>query len=100
MFHDAFVALFAIAAGFTASGIVTSLYRLFAGTQPGKLWQRAFWAVIAVAGPIMLIEKAAKAKRAQSISRYGFWAATALCGYWSFAIGLFVLQLGVTLTRM
>ncbi len=100
MFHDTFVALFAVAAGFTASGIVTNLYRLLAGARPGKLSQRLFWALIAVAGPIVLIEKAAKAKRTQSLSRYGFWAATALCGYWSFAIGLFVLQFGVTLSRM
>ncbi len=100
MFHDAFVALFAIAAGFTASGIVTNLYRLLAGARPSKLSQRAFWAVVAVAGPIMLIERAAKAKRAQSLSRYGFWAATAFCGYWSFAIGLFVLQFGVTLSHL
>ena len=100
MFHDTIVALFAIAAGFTASGIVANLYRLMAGKTPGKLAKNAYWAVIAVAGPILLLEKAAQAKRARSLPHYAFWMASALCGYWSLAIGIFVIQFGVTLSHM
>jgi hypothetical protein len=49
------------------------------------------------AGPNVLFENAAKAWREKSCTAVAFWLAAALCGYWSLAIGLLVIQLGLAL---
>jgi hypothetical protein len=50
-----------------------------------------------VAGPSVLIANAAKSFQAKGCSRYAFWLAAAIAGYWSFAIGLFVLNVSLAL---
>ena len=87
------VVLFAVAAGFTASGIVANVYRLF-GRRPESLSARAgYLAVMAVAGPSVLFDNAARSWRKKGCSAMAFWLAAAIAGYWSFAIGLIVIQL-------
>ena len=49
------------------------------------------------AGPNVLLENAASAFKAKSCSRTAFWLAAAIAGYWSFAIGLFVMNLSLAL---
>ncbi len=92
MLREVSVFLFVVAAGFTLSGIVSNVYRLVAGAQD-RFGRTAYYAALVVAGPSVLMEKAAKALREKRCSHFSFWLAVALCGYWSFALGLFALGL-------
>lgn len=93
--HGLIVILFAIAIGFTASGITANAYRLIADkpeSLPGRL---VYAGVMVVAGPNVLFENAATSFKTKKCSSIAFWLATAVAGYWSFALGLFVLNLYV-----
>ena len=94
MLKDLVVVMFAMAAGFTLSGIAANLYRLVTG-QNGN--QEPHLLVMVVAGPNVLLQGAAKSMRAQSLSRPLFWLTSAVAGYWSFVLGLFILNLVVAL---
>ena len=86
------VVLFAMAAGFTASGIVANVYRLL-GRKPESLSARmGYLAVMTVAGPSVLFDNAARSWRKKNCSAIAFWLAAAIAGYWSFALGLIVIQ--------
>jgi len=95
--HYLVVALFALAAGFTASGIMANFYRMVATDKTSSLGRAAYVAVMIFAGPNVLFENAARAWRTKSCSAIAFWLAAAVSGYWSLAIGLLVIQLGLTL---
>jgi len=95
MFRDLLVVLFAMAAGFTASGLVANTYRLFAGKPENPVAKTAYLAVMVVAGPNVLFENAASSVRAKSCSRVAFFLAACVTAYWSFAIGLFILDLAI-----
>jgi hypothetical protein len=94
---DILVFLFATAAGFTTSGILANLYRLIVGKAESNAAKGAYYAVMVVAGPNVLLENAARKLKAKDCSKVAFWLAAALAAYWSFAIGLFVLDLGLSL---
>ena len=95
--HDLIVALFAIASGFTASGIIASVYRMVPSDKGSSMGRAAYVAVMIFAGPNVLFENAAKAWREKSCTAVAFWLAAAVSGYWSLAIGLLVIQLGLVL---
>ena len=95
--HNVGVALFALAAGFAASGIVANGYRILAQEKSSQLGRAAYVAVMIFAGPNVLFENAARAWRDKSCSAGAFWLAAAISGYWSLAIGLLVIQLGTAL---
>ena len=95
--RDLTIMLFMIAAGFTASGIVASLYRLLAKKPESKIGKAVYIAVMVFAGPSVLVGSAIKKVRAKSCSVFAFWLATAVAGYWSFAIGLFVFNLSLAM---
>ena len=97
MVRDIFVVLFAITAGFTASGIMANLYRLVAKKSESTPARVAYIAVMVVAGPSVLFENAATSLRAKSCSQLAFWLATAICAYWSLALGLLVLNVALAL---
>jgi len=97
MMHDLVVALFALASGFTASGIIANAYRMVASDKGSSLGRAAYVAIMIFAGPNVLFENAAKAWREKSCSAVAFWLAAAVSGYWSLAIGLLVIQLGLAL---
>ncbi|HEY0281218.1 MAG TPA: hypothetical protein VGC27_01190 [Rhizomicrobium sp.] len=97
MLRDIIVILFSVAAGFTASGIVANLYRLMADKPQSRAGKTFYIAVMVIAGPCVLVANAAKSRRAKGCSHFAFWLATAVAGYWSFAIGLFVLDLSLAL---
>lgn len=98
MYRDVMVALFATTAGLTASGIVANLYRILVKTKAESMGARlGYVAVMVAAGPSVLLENAAKAWRKKDCSTLAFWLAAALVGYWSFALGLFVLEIGLSL---
>jgi hypothetical protein len=89
------IILFAIAIGFTASGITSNIYRLIA-KKPESLGGRLVYAgVMVVAGPNVLFENAATSFKAKKCSGIAFWLAAAVAGYWSFVLGLFVLNIYV-----
>lgn len=97
MLHDFLVALFAIAAGFTASGIIANTYRLLATKPENAAARMGYLAVMVVAGPSVLFENATKAWRASECSSGAFWIAAAVCGYWSLALGLVILGVAVSI---
>jgi len=96
MLHAILVILFAIVIGFTASGITANLYRLIANkpqTTQGKI---IYAGIMVLAGPSVLFENAANSFRAKKCSGLAFWLAAAVAGYWSFALGLFVLNIYIS----
>ncbi len=96
MLHGLLIILFAIAFGFTASGITANLYRMVA-PKPESLKARIIYAgVMVLAGPSVLFENAATSWRGKKCSGIAFWLAAALAGYWSFALSLFVLNIYVS----
>jgi len=97
MFHDLLVALFLVIAGLTASGIASNLYRLIVG-NPAKFGGRGvYFAVMVVAGPSVLFDNAARALRKKECSQFAFWLAAAVAGYWSLALGLFVVAVALAI---
>ena len=90
--QDLWLIFFAIAAGFTASGIIATVYRI-AGmdprTTPGKI---ARIGIMVFAGPAMLFETAMKGFVERRWAPVFFWLATAGVAYWSLALGLFFIQ--------
>jgi len=94
MVRDLIVVMFAMAAGFTLSGIVANFYRLVM-RQNGS--EEPHLLVMVVAGPNVLLQGATKSLRARSLSQPLFWLVSAVAGYWSFVLGLFLLNLVVAL---
>ncbi len=85
--------LFAVTAGFAASGIVANTYRLLV-PKPSTGGERTiYYAVMVIAGPTVLFDNAARSWRKKDCSAVAFWLAAALSAYWSFIIGLFALNL-------
>jgi hypothetical protein len=97
MLHNLMVVLFATTAGFTASGIIANIYRLIVKKAENPLARIGYIAVMVVAGPTVLFDNAARTWRAKGCSSLAFWLATAISGYWSFALGLFVIQIALAL---
>jgi hypothetical protein len=96
--RDMMVVLFATTAGFTVSGILANLYRLIVGGKPQSLNGRTIYlAIMVLAGPSVLLENAASSLKTKACSRVAFWLAAAIAAYWSFAIGLFVLNVSLAL---
>ena len=91
--HSVWIVVFAVAFGFTASGIVASLYRLSgvaAETNQGKILRTA---ILVVAGPTVIFEAAVNALLAKEWSPIVFWFVIAGISYWSLGIGLFILDI-------
>ena len=95
MYKDLLLVAFATLAGFTASGIFANFYRLLV-TKPETFSGRmGYVAVMVVAGPNVLFENAAVSFRTKACSGFAFWLAAAISAYWSFALGLFIIQVGL-----
>jgi len=99
MFHDLAIVLYTVTAGFTASGITANVYRLIAEQLPGAKAKTIYFSVMTLAGPSVVFENAAKSRRKKDCSNIAFWLAAMVAGYWSFVIGLFVIELAITLFR-
>ena len=91
------VVFFSTAAGFTASGILANLYRLLTDKPESNFGRAIYFAVMVVAGPSVLIENAAASRRKKACSSLAFFLAASIAAYWSFAIGLFVINLSLAL---
>ena len=88
---------FSTLAGFTASGILANVYRLLAGKPESIGGRIGYVAVMVVAGPNVLFVNAATALRAKDCSTFAFWLAALISAYWSFALGLFIVQVGMAI---
>lgn len=97
MAKDLLVVVFAMAAGFTLSGIAANLYRLCVSSRDKESRYNPHLLVMVLAGPSVMIERAAASLKAQTCSKSAFWLASALAGYWSFVLGLFLLNIAVTM---
>lgn len=93
--HGLIVFLFALAAGITASGLIASIYRLIAREPETKFETVLLYAVITIAGPVILIGNSTKSYRKKECSKRAYALAIALSGYWSLAMGLFILSMCV-----
>jgi hypothetical protein len=84
--------------GFTASGIIANLYRIAVKKRSETTLARlTYLTVMIVAGPTVLFNNAAKSWHEKSCSASAFWLAAGIAGYWSFAIGLLLVQLALAL---
>jgi len=97
LYKDILLVAFSTLSGFTASGILANLYRLIARKPETTAGRAGYVAVMVVAGPNVLFENAATSFRAKDCSRFAFWLATAIAAYWSFALGMFIIQIGLAL---
>ena len=83
--------LFAMTAGFTASGIIANLFRV-CGYSPEK----SSWALSTIfmifAGPNLFFEVAIKGLTTKAWSKSFFWLVAIGLAYWSLAIGLLVID--------
>lgn len=95
MVRDFILVLFAATAGFTVSGITANVYRLLGRTPEAVTARAGYIAVMAVAGPSVLFDHAARAWLKKSCSTTAFWLAAAIAGYWGLAVGLVVLSVAV-----
>jgi hypothetical protein len=97
LLHNLLVALFVTTAGLTASGIVANLYRLAKEHSAAMANRAVYLAVMVVAGPSVLFDNAARARRKKECSNVAFWLAAAVSFYWSLALGLFVVSVALAL---
>ena len=95
MYKDTLIVAFATLAGFTASGILANLYRLLARKPESAVSRVGYVAVMVVAGPNVLFENAAASLRAKDCTRFAFWLAASISAYWSFALGMFIIKVGL-----
>jgi roadblock/LC7 domain-containing protein len=84
---------FAIAAGFTASGIVANAYRLCGFANESAKERALLAAVMVVAGPCMIFDTAIKGRISKAWTPVAFWVTAALAGYWSLGLGLLVIDI-------
>jgi hypothetical protein len=87
--------LFSLAGGLTLSGIVASLYRLLAKKPQGRAATWAYYGVMLLAGPSVLLENATCSFRKKECTRYAYGFALGLAAYWSFMLGLGLVELGL-----
>lgn len=91
--HNFIVFLFSVAAGMTAAGLLSSLYGLLADEPSTKLGTLVHYAVMVIAGPVVLAGNSTKSFRKKECSTAAYALALALSVYWSFATGMLILTL-------
>ena len=89
--HLLIVLLFTIAAGLTASGVISNIYRMVAREPETRLATCLHYVVMSVAGPVVLLTNSTKSFREKECSTAAYALAIALGTYWSFATGLLIL---------
>ena len=98
MIHDLLVFLYAMTGGLAVSGIIANIYRLVTPKKSETATGRtAYIIVMAVAGPSVLLDNAARSRQAKNCSTVAFWLAAAVSAYWSFIIGLFAMNIALAL---
>lgn len=93
MLRDLYVVVFSVATGFTASGIIVSLYRLIFPKAETGIAKGAHIGVMIFAGPSVLFGSSFKAMREHKGSRVAFWFAAIVSSYWSLLLGMIILRI-------
>jgi hypothetical protein len=93
--HGLLLVLFSIAAGFTASAIVTNLYRISGLRSETPATRALRSAVLVLAGPSVLFESAMRGFLAKTWTPIGFWLAAGVTAYWSLFVGLLVVDIAI-----
>ena len=97
LLRDMTVLFFAVAGGLTLSGITANLYRILA-RKPKSLGETVlYYAVMAFAGPSVLLENATRTYREKNCSAPAYGFAIAIVGYWCFILGIGILTVAVYL---
>ena len=91
------LALFAFAGGLTLSGIVANLYRLVAKKPKSRSATWVHYAVMALAGPSVLVENSTRSFRQKDCGRAAYGFAVAIAAYWAFILGLIVIDLSISI---
>ncbi len=84
--------LFSVAGGLTLSGIVANFYRLIARKPEGLLATWAYYFVMLLAGPSVLVENSTRSFRKKECSGFAYGFAVSLATYWAFMIGMVVID--------
>ena len=95
--HPLMTLLFTIASGMTAAGLFSSLYGLLANEPTTKLGTFIHYAVMVIAGPVVLAGNSTSSFRKKECSTAAFALALALSTYWAFATGTFILAVIIAL---
>ena len=96
MIHNLLIFLYALTGGLAVSGIIANSYRLLVPKKSDAAAGRTiYFMVMAVAGPTVLLDNAARSWRAKNCSTMAFWLAAAVSAYWSFIIGLFAMNIAL-----
>ena len=95
--HTVMVFLFAVGAGMTAAGLISSIYGIFADEPSTRLGTLMLYAVMVVAGPLVLAGNSTRSFRNRECSKLAYALALVLSVYWSFATGLFILCMVVAM---
>lgn len=98
MLHDLYVVAFSMATGFTASGIIASLYLMLFPEAKSTFARSAHIGVMVFAGPSVLFGSSFRAMREHKSGRGAFWFMAAVCSYWSLVLGLIVLRIMLSFT--
>jgi hypothetical protein len=104
MLRELLVALYVAGAGFTAAGLLDSLFQLVTakplrfmalpGNRPGRLCEAL---VIVVAGPLVILRGAPAGHRIEAPHLGWLMARTVVAGIWSVLTGIVVVYLALTL---
>jgi hypothetical protein len=87
--------LFSLAGGLTLSGIVANLYRLLAKKPQGRAATWAYYAVMLLAGPSVLLGNATHSFRKKECTRAAYGFALGLAAYWSFMLGAILVDMAI-----
>lgn len=83
--------LFAVSGGITFSAIIANTYRLLARKPKTSAATVFHYAVMAVAGPSVLLENATRSYRKAGCSDMAYMMAVVIASYWAFLLGLGIL---------
>jgi hypothetical protein len=86
--HDLIVFLFAVSGGVTFSAIIANAYRLLSKKPQAGAGTAFHYAVMAFAGPSMLLENATRSYRKAGCSDMAYVMAVAVAGCWAFVLGM------------
>ena len=89
------IMLFSFAGGLSLSGIVANLYRVLARRPQDRVARALHYAVMALAGPSVLLENSTRSFRDKTCSRAAYGFAIAVAGYWAFLIGVVIVEIAL-----
>jgi hypothetical protein len=89
--------MFSLAGGLTLSGIVANLYRLLTKKTKDDQQSWAYYGVMILAGPTVLLDNATRSFRKKECTRTAYGFALGLATYWAFMLGAILLDVVVSI---